>query len=63
MSCKLSSEKYWGNALADAEGQLSTAKERVAELESVVRVCKRKIKKGEPWPGDTAGTAEESIPT
>lgn len=51
MSCMMSSKMSCDAALSDAEGKLRNAKEEVANLESAIRVCKKKIASREPWPG------------
>ncbi len=46
--------KDWATALEDATAQLSKARERVQELESAVRVCRKNSETGKPWPGASA---------
>jgi hypothetical protein len=47
----------WLSALTDGQAQLVEAKKRVIELEAAVRICRRKVQMGKPWPGLRA-TAE-----
>jgi hypothetical protein len=43
----------WADALTDAEKQLENVKRRARELAAVVRVCKQRVRSGEPFPGST----------
>lgn len=45
----------WDDAISDIE-------QRLKDLEFSLRVFKDRKRKGEPWPGDVAGTDKESVP-
>jgi hypothetical protein len=44
----------WEGALADAEQQLVNAQRQIMEWKAVVRICRERIKRGVPWPGNLA---------
>jgi hypothetical protein len=39
----------WGEAIADAERQISTAKLRINQLNESIEIFRRKLASGEPW--------------
>jgi len=48
----------WKDALTDAQNKLKEAKASVANWESVVRTCQKRMAEGEPWPMQIAGQSE-----
>ncbi len=45
----------WDDAIEDMQ-------QRIRDLEFSLKVFKDRKRKGEPWPGDVAGTKRESVP-
>jgi len=44
----------WTVAVRDARRQIEEAKARIVHLERSVVIFERKLKDGEPWPGEAA---------
>jgi len=56
--CKTVDNISWKDALTDAQNKLKEAKASVANWESVVRTCQKRMAEGEPWPMQIAGQSE-----
>jgi hypothetical protein len=44
----------WKTAIRDAKAGIFQAKARIRELQKSIRTFEKKLKHGEPWPGEKA---------
>jgi hypothetical protein len=44
----------WARAARDARRQIEAAKARIVSLQRSLKICEKKLKEGEPWPGGQA---------
>ena len=48
---KIQDSVGWATAARDARLQIEQAKARISSLKQSVKICERKLREGEPWPG------------
>ena len=51
------SEAGWEAAIKEAENQIAISKRRIAGLKDSIRVFKKQMSAGYPWPGDGQGAS------
>lgn len=45
------SREGWKRAITDAEAEIARARGRIYKLRESIRIFKKKLEAGEPWPG------------
>ena len=45
-------EHSWNEAISDAESKIEEAKQRIESLREAIRIFRKRLKNGDPWPGD-----------
>ena len=50
------SRRHWHAAIADAESKIQDRKEAIQNLRSAIRIFKKRLADGDPWPGKSDKT-------
>jgi hypothetical protein len=56
-----SNQNMWNRAITDAEREIDGAQRRIRRLRECIRILRKKMRNGEPWPKEEGCNASTQI--